>query len=384
MITQCSHCSTKFEISRELVESDDPRVRCGECLKIFNARVQLVVEEPFSEPEIPTVTQKVKVQESRTRLAAETSPAAELENYISVEDLESAATLALDDPSQSVPATSQPPGSDGFYSPDEQLDYGLPSARQRQPPAGSSEFEQTLSLTESQPVPSAPFDSKAAADWPAKPDIEAPDADPYVPPIDEAELVKPRSRKRADDSYDNLSAAELRKHIRKRGGKAVAVESDHKPRRSKSTSMFLPLTCVALALAAVLYFSRDSIAQLNLPEPVLTSFCSLTGCELPVRQDLTRLDLLQHKMNIHSKREDVLVINVDMINNAPFRQPYPVFAITMSDRNGGVVAERKFQPADYLEPEALDQTLPSAEPVRIRFEILDPGPDAVSSELEFE
>jgi hypothetical protein len=73
-----------------------------------------------------------------------------------------------------------------------------------------------------------------------------------------------------------------------------------------------------------------------------------------------------------------------MINNAPYRQPYPVLAVGMFDQDEAIVAERKFQPEDYLEPELLDATLPAGEPVRIRFEILDPGPEAVTSEVVFE
>ena len=89
-------------------------------------------------------------------------------------------------------------------------------------------------------------------------------------------------------------------------------------------------------------------------------------------------------MSSHPTLSDVLEINVDVINRAPFPQPYPVLSVTMTDSDGGIVAERKFKPADYLEPDALDDTLPTNQLVRIKFEILDPGPEASSSELVFE
>lgn len=409
MITQCSHCGTKFEISTELVESHDPRVRCGECLQVFNAKVQLVPEETFREPAIPTVTQKVKeVPAARAEAAGVESPAAELETYISAEDLENASTLALDNPSEPVPSNghmadgqtvaSQPTVNDGFYSPDLQINRSLPSPSDQPSDIGDNEFEQTLVLdnedalneqasqaTLSTPIEPA-IDTQAAIDAVAESIDVAGVAEPSAPPLEVSEFSADKNRSRSPDTHSHYSdsARELRRHISQRGGDVLPIETDEQPRSAQQSSMLVPLLCIAVALAAILYLARDQVARLDLPESVLVPFCAATGCELPMKQDLTRLELLQHRMNIHSRREDVLVINVDMLNNAPFRQPYPVFAVTMFDKDGGLVAERRFQPVDYLDPVKLEETLPSGEPVRIRFEILDPGPEAVASELEFE
>ncbi|MBX2881342.1 MAG: DUF3426 domain-containing protein [Granulosicoccus sp.] len=47
--TCCSNCHTVFEVSPELLESSDTRVRCGECLSIFDALTNLRREDQFSE-----------------------------------------------------------------------------------------------------------------------------------------------------------------------------------------------------------------------------------------------------------------------------------------------------------------------------------------------
>ncbi len=41
MITRCDHCGSTFEVSAELVYSNDPQVRCGECMSLFDARANL-------------------------------------------------------------------------------------------------------------------------------------------------------------------------------------------------------------------------------------------------------------------------------------------------------------------------------------------------------
>ncbi len=381
------------------MESDDPRVRCGECLNIFNAQIQLVAEDPFAEPAVPMVTQKVEVAREQLQPAVtqRRSPAVELENYITADDLENATTLALDGHRQQPESGTSAAGiNDGFYSPDLQINPAGPVGADRHPGA-SSEFEKTLAFEpgdddsgQAAEAPGAPFvDAEIKAqtavdllDEPMAPEPEFADIDPQQELHPPAETGFERIRRPA--AGGTRSALEIRRHKSRRGGELLSSESSARSSQSQQRSMLLPLVCIALALAAALYMARDSIARLDVPESVLTSFCGITGCELPPKQDLSRLELLQHRMNIHSKREDVLVINVDVKNNAPFHQPYPVLAVVMSDKDGGVVAERKFQPADYLDPSQIEQTLPPAEPVRIRFEIMDPGPEAVSSELEFE
>jgi predicted Zn finger-like uncharacterized protein len=399
MITQCSHCNTKFEISKELVESQDPRVRCGECLNVFNARLQLVVEEEFSEPQVPTVTRKVRHSEAQQQ---QKSPAVALESYVSGEDLENAATIVLDDHPATPAGDSNVKVNDGFYSPD--LDYGkVPSGS----PLDSTtlEFERTLALdsgSADKPAAELPqstaeqiIDNDLTAPQQTA-DAAAPDVALQQPPLSDAKLDQEsvtrdhtgnHNSAGADTAmYESESAVALRDHVTKRGGDVVPLSSaaETTRRSSQQKSMLVPLLCCAVALMGVLYVARDQVAKLDLPEPVLSAFCSVTGCELEAAKDLSRLDLLGHRMNSHPTLSDVLVINVELINRAPFPQPYPVLSVTMSDSEGETVATRKFQPADYLEPEALNDTLPGDELVRISFEILDPGPEASSSVLVFE
>ena len=64
MITRCDHCGSRFQVSSELINSDDPQVRCGECMSLFDARLNLYDE---------THTRQAAVQHTpvRRRKAAE-------------------------------------------------------------------------------------------------------------------------------------------------------------------------------------------------------------------------------------------------------------------------------------------------------------------------
>lgn len=181
---------------------------------------------------------------------------------------------------------------------------------------------------------------------------------------------------------DQDSARELRRYVSSRGG-AVYPEGSARNRQGTRSSI-LPVLLMCVALGGVLYLARNVIATMNLPEPVVSAFCAVTGCELPAKKDIEQLELVRHQMFSHKTLDDVLVFSVDLVNRARFPQPYPVLVVTMANGTGESVAFRKFEPAEYLEDDPALKTLPAGEPVRIKFEIVDPGPQALSSELSFE
>lgn len=79
MITRCDHCGSKFEVSAELVYSNDPGVRCGECMSLFDARKNLYDEAAYR-----SVTETLRPVQRQKSVAsvlpqAETLDAAALE-----------------------------------------------------------------------------------------------------------------------------------------------------------------------------------------------------------------------------------------------------------------------------------------------------------------
>jgi len=207
---------------------------------------------------------------------------------------------------------------------------------------------------------------------------------PIGPPRSERHLDEHQQSYNRDSSggdvYDRTHGYETRGN--ESGDQSTDDDYEYvEERRSSSVGWWL-LGLLAVACAAALY-ARDDIAKSNLPESVRAGFCTVAGCELPVASNIADLELLRQKVYSHPSNEDALVVSIDVLNNAVFPQPYPVLSVTMANSNGESVAQRDFVPADYLENYAGTETLAPGKPTRINIEIVDPGEDAQSFEMEF-
>jgi len=139
-----------------------------------------------------------------------------------------------------------------------------------------------------------------------------------------------------------------------------------------------------LLMGQWLFFNRAGLAKDAGWRPVVERFCSVIHCELPLRTDLSRIELLNRDVRKHPLVEDALLVYATLNNSAEFPQPYPVFSISFSDVAGKPVAMRHFMPVEYLDPEVdLATGMVPAVPVYVVMAIQDPGEDAVSFQFEF-
>jgi len=132
------------------------------------------------------------------------------------------------------------------------------------------------------------------------------------------------------------------------------------------------------------YFNRTSLAAQNDWRPRLELFCSFLRCELPLRVDLSRIELVSRDVRKHPRISGALLINATLINRADFPQPYPILEVTFSNSTGTPVAARRFRPAEYLGDQADIKTgMPVNTSLQVMLEIEDPGEDAVSFQFDF-
>jgi predicted Zn finger-like uncharacterized protein len=145
------------------------------------------------------------------------------------------------------------------------------------------------------------------------------------------------------------------------------------------------ITALLLLLGAQwLYFNRAALAAQNDWRPGLEKFCSLLHCELPLRVDLSRIELVNRDVRKHPRVAGALLINAIVVNRADFTQPYPILEITFSNSTGTPVAVRRFNPTEYLgEQVDIETGMPGEIPLQVMLEIEDPGEDAVSFQFEF-
>ena len=132
------------------------------------------------------------------------------------------------------------------------------------------------------------------------------------------------------------------------------------------------------------YFNRAALATQTDWRPGLERLCALLRCELPLRVDLSRIELLNRDVRKHPQVTGALLINATLVNRAGFPQPYPVLEVTFSNSTGAPVAARRFMPGEYLGDQAdIKSGMPSDAPLQVMLEIEDPGEDAVSFQFEF-
>ena len=132
-----------------------------------------------------------------------------------------------------------------------------------------------------------------------------------------------------------------------------------------------------------IYYKRAELAADIAWRPALERFCAILRCDLPLRVDVARIELLNRDVRQHPLVEDALLINASLVNRAGFIQPFPVFEIRFSDLTGSPIAMRRFEPHEYVAEEFVKPGMPPGTPVQIMLEILDPGDDAVSFQFEF-
>jgi predicted Zn finger-like uncharacterized protein len=133
-----------------------------------------------------------------------------------------------------------------------------------------------------------------------------------------------------------------------------------------------------------LYFNRTSLAAYNDWRPGLELFCSFLRCELPLRVDLSRIELVNRDVRKHPRVAGALLINATLVNRADFPQPYPILEVSFSNSSGTPVAARRFNPREYLGDQVdIKAGMPVDTQLQVMLEIEDPGEDAVSFEFEF-
>lgn len=132
------------------------------------------------------------------------------------------------------------------------------------------------------------------------------------------------------------------------------------------------------------HFNRDELMRSDSLRPWARFVCSITGCRLPLRSDIDKLELSYYEVTSHPKTDGALLITAVMVNKADFDQPYPAMEIRLSDTGGRLVASRTFYPQEYLDADVnLRHGLAADNPLQLALEIADPGSNAVSIQFRF-
>jgi hypothetical protein len=157
-------------------------------------------------------------------------------------------------------------------------------------------------------------------------------------------------------------------------------------RRKRHSSKFIAIAVGSLALLLLiqlLYNQKDWLADQPLTAGMTRAFCKVVGCNVNIRRDLTRLEMLNRNVYSHPNEADVLMITASIENRADFEQPYPLLEISFLSSSGDVVALRRFKPDEYLINTSPQAMMMPSKPVDLRIKIADPGKDAIRFQFRF-
>ncbi|MFB2704678.1 DUF3426 domain-containing protein [Marinobacter shengliensis] len=409
--TQCPNCETRFRVTDEQLSIAGGKVRCGSCLKVFNAIEHQVVKSTGSAAPVATGG---KAAGETPPPPADTHAGHDEEDFIFADNPEEDATegryagskltFSDDELSDSFRSFDEPEES-GYHDDDltpEKQDVDeswaeamladdqparapkAPAEPEPQAPEPENKPEPDLQLTppdspaseapdaadsEETPEPPAPGKSKSAspATAPEELTLAATDDDRPAAPKEPA--------RRADQTPDTLYR-DLRRD-------PVSVGQG----RSRLRTALWTLVVVALLgalVAQVTWFQFDRLSAIPQLRPFYEKGCELAGCQL---KPLINVEAIQSRKLVVRTDPDnrtQLIVDAVIINRATFEQPFPAIALTFSNLNGDVVAQSTFTPAEYLAGEAESlSAMPSETPVRIAISIRDPGRDAVNYNLSF-
>ena len=205
--------------------------------------------------------------------------------------------------------------------------------------------------------------------------------DAAVPPHDAGEnvhetVVPPHDA--GENAHESVAAAPLDRPLPREGWTARSTTG-----KNMAGGLAIGLLVLLLGLQWA-YFNRDTLAADASLRPVLERACNMLHCQLPLRVDLTQLEIINRDVRKHPQVDTALLINATVANRAGFNQPYPVFEISFSDLAGEPVAMRRFLPHEYLGESIVTAAGMAPDvPVHIVLEVRDPGDEAVSFEFGF-
>jgi len=143
------------------------------------------------------------------------------------------------------------------------------------------------------------------------------------------------------------------------------------------------LLLTVLLLGQYAYWDRYRLSQISALRPALEWLCAPLKCDLPLRHNLAKVEMIEREVRDHPRVKDALLVSASFINRAPYTQAYPVLQISFSDVAGAPVAARRFAPEEYLRKKNAAIGMAPGEETLVVLEVVDPGTRAVSFQFEF-
>ena len=144
------------------------------------------------------------------------------------------------------------------------------------------------------------------------------------------------------------------------------LEDPLPPRRRIGWALAALLALTGL-LGQVYLFRNEVAAKVPMTRSLLEQACVALKCELRLQRNPKQMTIESSDLQTDGRRENVIVLNAVLRNQASVQQEYPSLELTLTDERDEAVARRVLAPADYLAGLAADALVRG----------IGPGADAV-------
>lgn len=129
---------------------------------------------------------------------------------------------------------------------------------------------------------------------------------------------------------------------------AQFLDEARPPKRRLAPAFGAALALIALAAQAVHHFRTEIAMRIPEARPYLAEACVTLNCDLKLPRRPKLMAIESSDLQADGRRDNVIVLNAVLRNQAQFAQEYPALELTLTDERDEALARRVLLPSDYL------------------------------------
>ncbi|MCG8487373.1 MAG: zinc-ribbon and DUF3426 domain-containing protein [Chromatiales bacterium] len=406
MFTQCAHCLTLFRITPEQLKAAAGQVRCCQCNQTFNALENLHESPmPFSNQQEelpPTDTDGDTLSEDKLVYYP---PQQDEHSSLLINDSEVERSLDdLADDSTPIPSLADDSNLDSddqnLLKESSQFLYEQDDGLETEPDYFASGTESQMSELLDKDSASLLLDSeKPAADLAEIIELDIPELETEQPPgyaegllspsVEESETVQESDEEQQSDAESSLTedslTAEEEAELEEALPFTFEEEKEHSPSSPRSPLWAIGSLLLLIPLLGQMTWQfRDSLIHHDVGRQLVDVVCTVAGCTPPLRKDREKILITDRSLAAHPDKDNTLAMRLEVVNTAPFEQPYPKLQLSLFNDMGTLVARRTFSESEYLSSSTdAPQLMPKLKPIEIELELVDPGNQVTGFTFDF-
>jgi len=373
-ITACPHCSTQFLVEDEQLSLYNGKVRCGNCLNVFNAVDYMVpsIPNPSSEAEediasqvTDTITPEENVVQDVETPSVDIESEPELAVNIEEADVESSDEQQLiSEDNAVVHEQLEKTYIEKTQSLIQHIDMHnisteVDSARQINH-TESLDSEDQIEHDEVSYMPNLPSREALSDVVKAKQD-SVDDYSVYDLPIEPSFTVDIDDDIIDEDTHvsktlindDKVQGFQISDNSQQAADQQVSQEDAFYIKEKSETSPLLIVLSVLLFLlmiGQIVYFVRNHIAMAYpSTKPYLKQTCQLLGCSIELPKEIQLFSIDDSGIQEDAEYQGVIRLSSTLTNRADFNQAYPNLEVTLTDTQDQPKIRRVFKPEEYLQ-----------------------------------